>query len=276
MGKWRDKPILFEVYDRRRPDSPARLGSFLKRGGLRGPGDEPQSPPADTSGNGARASTQPWERGLASLRWLLAGAPRLWRGPALVALAAAVLVLAVAAYYVGKRLVDGTPAAPPTDDPIASALREAPDPSVLEVPASQRRGGGRIAVPPRADDAGANPATAENAKESPAAPAAPKPAVRTKGWTYLVIQHFPRTREDDARAAAEFLRKSDIACDVDVLAREVRIVSSEGFLVDQKDAAASQQARQRLEELKRRVLAAGKVYARTGKYAFEMCYPQRF
>lgn len=274
MGKWRDKPILFEVYDRRRARPEPSPRPATSTGGAADPLNATPAPTPPTHPNpGGRSSTSNTTGALAIRRILNS---RALRHPALAAAAAGAVVLILAGYFIVWQLTHGTRPNPDGNDPIASALLEAPDPSVLEVPESQRRSAGRIAAAPSGDERPAAPRSPDSSGSAPAPPAAPRPEPRKKGWTYLVIQHFPRAREDDARAAADFLRKNDVPCDVEVLSREVRLVSSEGFLVDQKDAAASHQARLRLDDLKKRVLAAGKQYARTGNYAFEMCYPQKF
>jgi len=109
----------------------------------------------------------------------------------------------------------------------------------------------------------------------PARQAAATPAVFSfkPGCHYLVVQHFRKSQMEVAQKTAAFLRDHGIPCVIEA-GVDLRVIATEAFDLQQKDAKARDAARQRLEALKARVRALGKEFAREYGYAFEQCYEQ--
>jgi hypothetical protein len=97
-----------------------------------------------------------------------------------------------------------------------------------------------------------------------------------KGYHYVFIQFFPKSRLKAAQDAAAFLRANGLACLIQRARDDIRLIADQPFLLDQRDVAARQRERQRCEELKRRIKQLGKEYARAGGgYAFDQCLERK-
>jgi hypothetical protein len=96
------------------------------------------------------------------------------------------------------------------------------------------------------------------------------------GYHYVFVQFFRRSRIQDAQAAAAFLRANGLPCTIQRARDDIRLIATEPFLLDEGSAAERQRARQRCEQLKRRVKELGKEYAQAGGgYAFDQCLERK-
>lgn len=193
-----------------------------------------------------------------------------WRPPAIVGGAIALLLLL--SFQLGRLTASDGAQAPSnrsgdwTDAPAVRGSEREPD-------AELERG---LPLPPVTEptptdltaDAGATPA--------PAAAAEPQSATPLKrGFHYLVVQHFPKSKRSDADAAAKYLTDAGIATAVIVGAGDLEAVVLEPFLIQQPDAAAARAERMRAEALTRQVLALGRKYQQAGGgYNFSGCRPR--
>lgn len=100
---------------------------------------------------------------------------------------------------------------------------------------------------------------------------APPPQVALhRGYFYLVVQHFPKSRRQAADDAARFLTESQIPCALSI-GKDIRLIATERFDLNTKDAAVRRDNQQRVDALKRRVRDLGKKYSDQG-YAFDNSY----
>ena len=93
------------------------------------------------------------------------------------------------------------------------------------------------------------------------------------GYYYLVVQHFRKSQMEVAQKAGAFLNDHGIPCVIES-GVDLRVIATEAFDLDQKDAKARDAEHQRLEALRSRIRALGREFARQYGYAFEQCYPQ--
>lgn len=190
------------------------------------------------------------------------------------------LVLLLVVFQGGLRYA-GVPASQTTsDDPaLSDALRGPADPSVLDLPESERRtGSGRIATPP--PSGGGRTAANESGNRSRAATPKKKPAavpkiVRKKGHDYLIIQHFPQSKLSAAKAARDYLSENGVPCGILRTRNDNVLIARRGFLVEQTDVAAGRADGKRLAALQRRIIELGKAYNRIGGYSFAECYSKK-
>ncbi len=105
--------------------------------------------------------------------------------------------------------------------------------------------------------------------------ASPAPAVvdLKPGYSYVVVQHFRRTKEQDAHAAAEYLQANGIAVALLPSASEIRLIAIEGFWTNQRSADAARRERDRMQKLRTKVRELGKQYE--GGYAFDQAYEMK-
>lgn len=108
-------------------------------------------------------------------------------------------------------------------------------------------------------------------------PPAPAPNFKLQGGhTYLVIQHFRKSRREDALRALKYLLEHGIKAVV-LEGADYQLLAADSFLLNQKDPGAAAAAKSRLAELKRKVKELGKEYAREGGgYAFEQAYERTY
>ncbi|MFH1748919.1 MAG: hypothetical protein ABIG44_17950 [Planctomycetota bacterium] len=126
----------------------------------------------------------------------------------------------------------------------------------------------RLATPPGAPNETANDPAADSnrfLKEPVAFEFQP-------GYHYIVIQHFYRTRRDDAVQAANYLRENGVSCIVMPRTRDIELVATTPFLLRQDDANARKTQRDLCNTFKQRIKDIGKEYARENGYAFDQCY----
>ena len=99
-----------------------------------------------------------------------------------------------------------------------------------------------------------------------------------KGYTYVVIQHFQKTKRADAEAAAEFLRENRIPAAL-LVGNDIRLVATEPFLIEQRDAAAAERERRRAGQWLQTIKELGREYDKRLRelnkpsYTFSECYP---
>ncbi len=142
-------------------------------------------------------------------------------------------------------------------------------------PADARRPAGtNVAVPPRSPGIDAN--RARGAAQPPER-LEERPFDARKGYSYIIVQYFQKSKLKDARAAAVFLRLKGVACAVERGSKDIRLIATKPFLIDQKDAARRNREKRRAEDLQKQIRRIGKEYARTGgRYAFDQCPLTKF
>lgn len=272
MTARKDRPVLYEMVAGERTGYAGTLAGKLRSSETRTPG---------RARAGRRRHLQA-RSGAAPRRSRLAPAVRYHAGRFVIRTGwygiggtlAGLIIALLLAYEVGARTA-ARPAA--AADGLSEILAQPPDPSVLIVPESERRAGGRRIAPPA--DAPEAAVAAADPDEKPAtgeSTSAARPVVRQKGRHYVVVQHFPPARLRDAEAAAEFLSSRGVACGVVSEGADVRVVALDGFLIDQEDPAASRAEQRRCDELKAEIRRLGKEYARTAGYAFEQCRERKY
>jgi hypothetical protein len=135
------------------------------------------------------------------------------------------------------------------------ALSLAPPTQLPRPPAPQPAGpnGSREATaPPPA--VGEKPPTGE--------PAGPTIELR-RGFHYIVVQHFPTRKADDARAAAQFLIDRGLPCAL-YPGSDIRLLLTEPFLMDQDDAAQAKSETRRADKLLTKVRELGVEFRKSG------------
>lgn len=302
MPRAKDRPILFEVIDRgkplrsqpimpppadsanrsrpalppekRRPFFSSLVGSMARR-------HDAPSNPVPTLRDDAKPAN-PATAPILHLRFAGRDIALSWIG--LVGTAAALVIITVALYQIGVRLARGRAADPASDDDaLVAALNGAPDPGVLDLPASERRAGPRIAPPQPSSDtllaSDVRAAPNDSQSETTRSAGGPErlPVVdRKKGLYYVVVQHFQRSRDADARAAADFLASNGVPCGVVDSGKDLRIIAAESFNIDHKDGPTGKSEQARCNDLLRRIQSLGKQYSRTGRYTFRDCYADKY
>ncbi len=132
------------------------------------------------------------------------------------------------------------------------------------------------------------PIAGEDAALRPQRPAPePAPATRSqvtlqKGYHYVVVQHFNKSRQQaDALAAGEFLQANGVPC-ARLSGADIRLVATKPFLVNQANTAAGRTERERADRLLERIKQLGQRYNREllnqGEkgYTFSECYLNLF
>ncbi len=111
---------------------------------------------------------------------------------------------------------------------------------------------------------------ANEVPEAPAAPPAdgPRQVALERGYHYLTIQFFPRSKRADAEKAAAYLTQNGVPCALLDRARDIQLLATEPFLITQNDASQAKRERARADELNRRVREIGKAYQPIGGYDF--------
>jgi len=185
--------------------------------------------------------------------------------PTLAIIGGALLAVLVVTFQAGVRYAQKIPK--------ANRPTETAQPREFAQPAPREAGGtpvaqvGQIDVPA----AGQPEASAAQppANEPPAQPAA---FDFRAGYHYVVVQHFPKSRRDDALNAARFLQSHSVPCVVVPRPRDIELIAKDAFLIKPDGRRVDEAEKRRCEELKRRIKELGKLYVDTGGYAFEQCY----
>ncbi len=123
---------------------------------------------------------------------------------------------------------------------------------------------------PAATGDDASPPAAGEKPQTPTDPSAnePKQVVLQRGYHYLVIQYFPRSRRSDAEKAAAYLMQNGVPCALLDRPRDIQLLATEPFLVKQNDAAQARSERARADTLNQRLREIGKSYQPIGGYDF--------
>jgi hypothetical protein len=194
-----------------------------------------------------------------------------------VALAGFLVALAVS-FHAGTRYAQqtGTPdegALPPTET--GSLLTGATE---VADSGTGRSSEDASATAPRRESTEAGGETGARTAEPTAPPPDRQspPSGLQKGYHYVFIQFFPKSRLKDAQDAAAFLQANGLPCTIQRARDDIRLIANQPFMLDQRDAAARQRQRQQCEELKQRIKQLGKEYARAGGgYAFDQCLERK-
>jgi hypothetical protein len=187
--------------------------------------------------------------------------------------AAVLIVLVFVAFVAGRQYGGKSGGAPPQPIPSDLLLGDGGEtkPAPAARPAETNRPGTRAA------EAAAEEKTSPARPKEPETAATPTVALQ-KGYTYIIIQHFNKNKRADAEAAAEFLRTQGIASAL-LMGGDIRLVATEAFLIEQRDAAAAERERRRAGQLQQRIKELGRQYdkrlreAGEPSYSFAECYP---
>ncbi len=272
MAARKRRPVLYEVVRRDRGGQP----EWQQR--PEQPGPEAFPPTASPSTVPAPAkqteATEP-----APMVQVVGECVHLSLGWPVIAIALAGLLVALAvSFHAGTRYAQqtGTPdedALTPTET--GSLLSEATE---VADRGTGRSGEGTGVAPTRRRpaEAGGDMGAEAPRRTSPPPDRQPTSNELQKGYHYVFIQFFPKSRLKDAQAAAEFLRANGLPCVIQEARADTRLIADQPFLLDQRDVAARQRERQRCDELKRRIKQLGKEYARAGGgYAFDQCLERK-
>jgi hypothetical protein len=110
----------------------------------------------------------------------------------------------------------------------------------------------------------------EAAKPSSEIEKAAKTYVLEPSKYYIQVQCFPKGRDVDANKAAAFLLDNGVP--VTILTRKVGdivLYACEPFSIKGVDAATAKAEKARAEDLKKRIKALGRQYAKEGRYSFD-------
>lgn len=163
-----------------------------------------------------------------------------------------------------RKAVESTERRPPEkpeEKPAAGSDKAAaaPEGGGANPPAEPARGSEPVAAPPAA--------SANDVNES---------GVRERGYHYLIVQHFPKSKLDQAQQAARYLAESGVPAAIARQGSDIVVYVNQQFALEHKDKNVGQQERTRLEDTRRRVRELGRTYARKGGYAFDQCYADKY
>ena len=102
-----------------------------------------------------------------------------------------------------------------------------------------------------------------------------------KGYHYIVVQHFPKSRRADAEEAALFLQDNGIPCALQT-GSDIRLVVTEPFQIDQGNQAAVRTEQRRANALLEQIRKLGQQFNSLrlqnglGGYTFSGCKLQSF
>ncbi len=179
--------------------------------------------------------------------------------------AVALVLLLLIAFQAGGRFYAIAPSTIDGEAELNRILAGPADPSVLNLPESERRASPRriataedVAAPDD-DDGG-------SASDSPGTSG----AVLAAGRHYVIAQYFPNSRQRDAEKAAAYLTEKGVPAAVFTSGPDIRLIALEGFLIDQPDGRAGALEQKRCDALKARIRELGKEYSRQGGgYSFD-------
>lgn len=276
MASRRNRPTLYEVVHRSRREPLRRPTPVVK---APQPEVAPAPPPTNASisdaggpaaaPTAATVATNPTVGSVAPAMKLQNGNLYVRLGlPGLALGGLAVIALLAAAYQAGRNTgliavgvdprddLHSLAAAPPGEGPVAEPPIRGP---AAPPPVTTPVGGRPLPDPPLATNTGA-PAPPRPAAPSAAQQPSPAPTVPAfelvAGRTYVKIQHFPLSRDVDARAAQAYFAENGVATELMVDRREIRLFSREDF----EDRRAAQ-------KLRETILRLGKTYK--GGYDFQ-------
>lgn len=261
MAARKRRPVLYEVYRRPTRDG-GRPGTASSWSRVARPAevDRGAAPPAP----GPEGAPQP-SVGAAD-RWHITIS-----GPTLAVLIAAGVVLLAVAFSAGQRYGAARSSVPEPVGPTLSGPQEA---SQAAEPGSAEKS---PSAAPGEVARSAGPAAAAGQSAESAGRDAPRVTLR-KGYHYVVVQHFHKTRgRQAAQEAAAFLQANGVSC-ATLTGADIRLVVTEPFLINQPDPDAARRERQRAEQLLERIRQLGRQYSRQlanqGRktYDFAGCY----
>lgn len=272
MSTRKKRPVLFEVRRRGpvsgwKPRNSVAVQQILDATAARA-----GSPIPDEAGAPESVLYDPARGGMeVTLRW-----------PALALVGAAALLMMLLSFYFGQQF--GRARAPRENLPLdgreaalkapsrgggegVASIQSAPRWTEPDAPLVPGRGSGAGGTPPDA-----RPGAADST-EPPKAPDAPVFEAQ-RGMYYIVIQHFPKGHRTDAERAGAFLKANGIDCAL-LTGADLRLIATDAFDRDNKNAETRKRELQRIEGLKRQVRELGKQYARDGGYAFDQPSAQK-
>jgi len=196
--------------------------------------------------------------------------------PTVAVLLAALVVVLVVSFHAGRRyeqrlaVTDGRASSPTDGGEATDAARVSSSTDTARAP-----GVGKTKAPSRTVSRA--PVSNESEVSRTPEPAPPPTAATLKpGYHYVFIQFFPKSKINDARAAAAFLQQNGLPCAIQSASADIRLVATEPFLLSDDDVATRQREKQRCDQLMQRIKQLGKEYARTGGgYVFDQCDPRK-
>jgi hypothetical protein len=262
------RPVLYEVYRPRvKTAEPVR-----KPHPPSAPWDADQA--SATSERGAETPAKP----AVSFAPTTSTAPDRWHvtvsAPTLTIASAAVVVLLAVAFAGGRRyeflhpsMTEGAELAGGGSDETGAGTQDTAVATIETSGADQASG---TTTPPGQSAGAADRAARERSGDMP-----PQITLR-RGYHYVIIQHFGGKR-DDALATAEFLQNNDVPCAV-LPGRDIRLVATQPFLIDQGDRAAAEREQQAADRLIQKIKEIGKRFAEhrqgqgKGSYTLDKAY----
>lgn len=163
------------------------------------------------------------------------------RGPLIVVATASAIVVMFILFALIQRFA-GAPAETPMAAPPVAATNHAAQ-----------------GAPQLAEDT-QTPAPPEDAADDSSQPAQPPaPTVELKrGYDYVFIQYFPKSKGRTAEKVAIFLQQHDVPCAIYMGPRDIRLIATEPFLIQQDDRRAAAAERTRSRELINKIEQLGK------------------
>lgn len=125
-------------------------------------------------------------------------------------------------------------------------------------------------------EAASKPVETQPAKTTDSQPAADEPAGPVKlvaGYTYIIVQHFPKSQRSTAEKAATFLRGKGVPAAI-LSGADLRLIVNEAFAMKAEDATKARQESQRLKDWLEYVKKTGVEYEKVGGYNFSKAYSQ--
>ncbi len=243
MPSRRNRRLLFEVA--------GRAGS---RPAVRPPAPRPRPspPPAGTTAADPQASVRAEPPAIAR-----------WQRPELWAAIAGLVVVAVVAFYAGRRYERYTATTRNRGTP--------PGGSVSPRPVADEKLEPRAAMPAGSSTPAPKPPPASE----DGSPAQVPPRVELKpGYSYIVVQHFPRSRRRSAEDAVRFLLDHGVSAAL-LAGRDLQVIVPEPYDIDNRDPTIARRERQRAEAMQARIRELGRRFNKTHGYAFKDCYLRR-
>ncbi len=243
MPSRRNRRLLFEVAGRAPARPAVRVAPRASIPLRAASGDRPASA-GNVGAEAERPAGQRWQR------------PEVW------AVVAALVVVAVVAFYAGRRYERFASMQRPGEVVSSDAAAErAPADEPLEprsTPAAQ----------PEPPQTGPQAAPAARRTARPAVP----PRVELKpGYGYIVVQHFPLKRRKDAEAAVRFLLDAGVPAAL-LRGADYRVIVTEPFDTLNADRSVARREQQRASRMQARIRELGREFNRLRGYSFKDCY----
>lgn len=246
----KNRPVLYEVA-RRHPPHLKRQSPPAGRQAAPSPpaaAATPPQPPAEAQADSTASAKSVIADGPLRAAPLKAAARIEWsdRGPLVIGAAIVVVVVLVFAI---RWMASGDSRTTPADS--AGTAQPA-------MPAARDSS-------PAADASPTTPAPPDRHRSAETATARQAPTVELKrGYDYIFVQYFPKSKRRTAEKVGTFLQQHGIPCALYAGRRDVRLLATEAFRLNQPDRAAAAQARKRAEALLRRIRELGKQYRPEG------------